>query len=104
MQSFRLQLVEKYFRANHTVCLHCRKSNKNDSKGIANFLKEISCEVPGKDHPSIFGIAKYDRDALEVSEKLNETKARIVHHCNKMCRTSIGKLVKSRAKVLVNLF
>ena len=56
VQSFRLQVVEKYFRVNYTVCLHCRKSNKNDSKGIANFLKETKCEIPGKDLTSILGM------------------------------------------------
>ena len=92
VQSIGLQLVDKWFRSNHVLCLCCRESSNNLHLDIANLCRSVTLEMVGMDLSDICGIAVQDRAALKVPEYLgfDEAEACDMHDGDKIGRSAIG--------------
>ena len=106
VQSVGLQMVSRNFDANHVICLCCQESKQNRGADVASLLQEVVLEMTGMNLITICGIAVQDRAALSVPAYLgfDEAESCDMHDGDKIGRSAIGELIRSRGKVPVNPF
>ena len=78
-----------------------RDSKKNTGDVVAALCKSICIEMTGMELSSIIGAAVQDRAALSVPDYigLDEAEACDMHDGDKIGRTALGELVRSKNKV-----
>ena len=106
VQAIGMELLDLNYRANFVICLCCRESNKNKGKDVADLCKSVSIEICGMDLSQICGIAKQDRAALTVPGYLDmdEKESCDMHDGDKIGKSAIGDLTRSKGKIGVNPF
>ena len=106
VQSIGLQFVDPNFTANHIVTLCCRVCKESTGKKVADFIKCASIQVAGQDLSDICDVSIQDRAALSVANELGITEAEAcdMHDGDKIGRSAIGELTRSKNKVVVNPF
>ena len=106
LKSFGFQFVKGNFDENLVLCLGCKNCDDSTDKGVAALLDTTSTEVTGKSVDYIGSLMKSDGAAIGVSISLDmeDNEGCIMHDGDKICCEAIGRLTRSRNKVIINTF
>ena len=103
--SIGIQLIDNCFECNYVVALSFGKVSTTCGEYIADIAREVVEETTVVESDILTGSSVQDCAALSVAEELDlEPEKYTMHQGDKIGKSAIGELVRSKNKAIVNPF
>ena len=103
--SIGIQFIDNCFECNHVVALSFRKVSTTCGEYIADLAREVVEETTVVEFNMLTGSSVQDCAALSVAEELDlEPEKCTMHQGDKIGKSAIGELLRSKNKAIVNPF
>ena len=104
-QAFGLQYTDSNFASNNVVALTFRRARSSAGESVANLAREEVFNTTGYRFDQIIGCSVQDAAARSVAAHLQlEEETCDMHDGDKIGRSAIGELLRTRNKVAINSF